>query len=129
MVHGPDPVAAVSVSPLQLELPSAPIDGETLAVVESVAHDWTADPDWRRFASTVMVAALESDDGETVHVGVVRRMLTNDHGLTIAPRRLSAFWNRAASKAGFLDFDSWEVNDDHAGKNAGRPQRVYRLRT
>lgn len=108
---------------------SEPISGDTLAVVESVAHDWRSDPDWRRFVVAVQTAAIESEDGETVHVGAVRRLLTNDHGLTIYSRRLSAFWMRAASKAGFLDFDTWEVNDDHAGKNAGRPQRVYRLRT
>lgn len=107
---------------------SAPIEGETAAVVQSVAHDWRTDADWRRFVNACMVAAIESEDGETVHVGAVRRILTNEHGLTIYSRRLSAFWNRAASKAGFLDFDGWEINDDHAGKNAGRPQRVYRLR-
>lgn len=103
---------------------------EARAVVRSVAHDWRADNDWRRFVVAVETAALDSDDGETVHVGAVRRLLTNDdHGLTIQPRRLSAFWHKAASKAGFLDVDGWEVNDDHAGRNAGRPARRYRLRT
>lgn len=110
-------------------LPSAPIEGEAKAVVESVAEDWRAAEDWRRFVVAVEMAAVESEDGETVHVGAVRRLLTNEHGLTIYSRRLSAFWNRAASKAGFLDAAGWEVNDDVAGKNAGRPQRVYRLRT
>lgn len=107
---------------------SEPIAGETKAVVESVANDYRADEDWRRFVVAVEMAAVESADGETIHVGVVRRLLTNEHGLTIYPRRLSAFWSKAASKAGFLDFDSWESNDDFAGKNAGKPQRVYRLR-
>jgi hypothetical protein len=108
---------------------SKPITGESRAVVDAVAHDWRADEDWRRFVVAVEMAAVASEDGATVHVGAVRRLLTNDHGLTIYPRRLSAFWSKAASRAGFLDAAGWEVNDDHAGKNAGRPQRVYKLRT
>lgn len=118
------------MSATQLDIFSAlPIEGETKAVVESVANDINADADWIRFRHACLIAAAESNDGLTVHVGSVRRMLTNDHGLTIYPRRLSAFWNRAASKAGFLDVEGWEINDDHAGKNAGRPQRVYRIRS
>ena len=70
----------------------------------------------------------EEVDGLTVHVGVVRRMLTNDHGLTIRPRRLSAFWSRAQSREGFLTFAGWETNDDSAGRNQGRPARYYRVK-
>lgn len=113
----------------QLDIFSAlPIEGNTKSTVDAVAHDWQADADWIRFRHACLIAAAESADGLTVHVGAVRRMLSNDHGLTIYPRRLSAFWNRAASKAGFLDFDSWEISDDHAGRNAGRPARVYAIR-
>lgn len=107
-------------------IPSAPIEGETAEVVHSVAHDWRSDEDWKAFVRACIFASV--NDEHLVHVGDVRRLLTNEHGLTIAPRRLSAFWNRAASKAGFLDFDSWEMNDDHEGRNAGRPARCYRLR-
>lgn len=111
-------------------LPSAPIEGEAKAVVESVAEDWRAEEDWHRFVIAVEMAAVASEDGLTVHVGSVRRLLTTHDGeLTIYSRRLSAFWNKAASKAGFLDAVGWTTNDDTAGRNAGKPQRVYRLRT
>lgn len=101
-------------------------EAEKVAVLNSVANDWRADGDWLRF---VEACAFAADESGVVHVGDVRRRLTNDHGLTVAPRRLSAFWNRAASRAGFLDFDGWETNDDHSGRNAGRPARRYRYRS
>jgi hypothetical protein len=108
---------------------SEPITGEAKAVVEAVAHDWRADDDWRRFVVAVEMAAVASEDGATVHVGAVRRLLTNEHGLTIYARRLSAFWSKAASKAGFLDFSHWEPSDDAAGRNKGKPARCYVLRS
>lgn len=110
----------------QPELDFLPIAGETLAVVDSVANDWRADGDWLRF---VEACAASADVAGVVHVGDVRRRLTNEHGLTIAPRRLSAFWARAASKAGFLMVDGWEISDDVRGRNAGRPARRYRYRS
>lgn len=98
---------------------------EKQALIHSVAHDWRGDADWVRFVEACAAAA---DSDGRVHVGDVRRRLSNEHGLTIQPRRLSAFWNRAASKAGFLVVDGWEVNDDVSGRNAGRPARRYRYR-
>lgn len=95
---------------------------EQRAVIDTVANDWRADGDWLRF---VEACAYVADADGRVHVGDVRRRLSNEHGLTIFPRRLSAFWARAASKAGFLDVDGWQTNDDVKGRNAGRPQRVY----
>ena len=65
-----------------------------------------------------------------VNPNEVRRLLTNEHGLTINPRRLSAFWARATSKRGFMDNTSeWVINDDHKGGNAGKPIRLRRLRS
>lgn len=110
-------------------LPSAPIEGEAKAVVDSVAEDWRAAEDWRQFVVAVEMAAVASEDGETVHVGAVRRLLTNEHGLTIYSRRLSAFYSKATGKGGFLDFSHWETSDDVAGRNQGKPARVYRLRS
>jgi hypothetical protein len=54
--------------------------------------------------------------------------LTNDNGLTIEPRRYSAFWQRAAGKHGFLVADGWIENTDTKGGNAGKPLRRYRLK-
>lgn len=69
---------------------------------------------------------LSSGDGETVSPDEVRSLLTSRGELTINPRRLSAFYNRAVSQ-GLLEFSHWGINGDHKGRNAGRPARVYRL--
>ena len=106
--------------------PSEPISGDTKATVELVAHDWLAERDYARFEAA---CRLEAGFGSTVDPNTVRHMLTNEHGLTIEPRRYSAFWSRAAGKSGFLDFSHWGINGDTKGRNAGRPARIYKLRS
>jgi hypothetical protein len=110
---------------------SEPIAGDTKATVELVAGDWrpSADLDWRRFEAACRDVALWHG-GPWGHVdpNLVRSRLTDESGLTIDARRYSAFWHRAASKNGFLVADGWVTNTDHAGGNAGKPLRRYRLR-
>lgn len=109
--------------------PSLPITGETAATVAIVANDWRSDEDWAAFKEACRLAALERGDG-LVNPNRVRWYLTNEHGLVVAPRRLSAFWARATAKNGFMDNTSeWVVNDDHKGGNAGKPIRLRRLRS
>lgn len=111
----------------ELTYPSAPIEGDTKATVDLVANDWRSDEDWREYERAVRwVASL---DNGIVDPNAVRHELTNVYGLTIEPRRYSAFWSRAAGKNGFLVADGWVVNDDVAGGNRGKPLRRYRLRT
>lgn len=88
----------------ELTFPSAPIEGDTKATVDLVANDWRSDEDWDRFVSACFQAASMGDGlGFTnVNPNEVRAFLTNAHGLTIEPRRYSAFWSRAAGKNGFL---------------------------
>lgn len=110
------------------DLPHAPVDADTQARVALVANDWRSDDDWQRFHAACMTASVNAD--QTVDPNEVRRLLTNEHGLTIEPRRLSAFWNRAGSRDGFLDYTGvWLVNEDRAGGNYGRPIRQRRLRS
>jgi hypothetical protein len=119
------------MTPVQPELdfpPAAPIAGETEATVDLVAGDWRADEDWRRFEAACRAVALHWGNGN-VNPNDVRVALTRHGELTISPRRLSAFYHRAAGKAGFLDFSHWGISDDHKGRNAGKPCRIYRLRT
>lgn len=106
---------------------SAPITGEAKAVVEIVGNDWRSDPDWARFQDACYHVALFASGH--VDPNEVRTRMTNTHGLTIEPRRYSAFWSKAASKGGFLVKDGWTLNDDVKGGNRGKPQRTYRLRT
>ena len=119
----------------ELSFPSEPIVGETRSTVELVAGDWRADEDWRRFeaacreVATGGVILLSDPMARVVNPNSVRRLLTVDGELTIAPRRLSAFWARATAKNGFLDnTDKWTVNNDHKGGNAGKPIRLRKLR-
>lgn len=106
--------------------PSAPIEGDTLATVQLVATDWRAQEDWERFEEACRDCAHYIGH---VDPNWVRGALTNEHGLTIEPRRYSAFWCRAASKNGFLDFSHWGINSDSKGKNAGKPCKSYKLRS
>lgn len=127
---------------IELDYPSAPIAGDTKATVKLVGHDWLADGDWRRFTVACVMAAYwdYADDttGTPLHGGYlvrivspdnVRSHLTDDRGeLTINPRRLSAFYSRAAGKNGFLDFSHWGISEDTKGRNAGKPCRIYKMR-
>lgn len=109
---------------------SAPIEGETKATVDLVANDWRSDEDWGAFKQACIEAAFSGySDGSQVDPNYVRLKLSNRHGLTIEPRRYSAFWSRAAGKNGFLVADGWTSNTDTKAGNAGKPQRMYRLRT
>jgi hypothetical protein len=108
--------------------PSSPIAGETAATVELVGADWRADEDWQRFedACRRMTSGPPED---YVNPNMVRAYLSNAHGLTIEPRRYSAFWHRASKgKDAFLVADGWVENTDRKGGNAGKPLRRYRLR-
>ena len=110
---------------LAIDFPSTPIAGNTLATVQLIAHDWRADEDWERFEEACRDCAHFLGH---VDPGWVRGDLSNEYGLTIEPRRYSAFWSRAAGKSGFLTADGWVINTDVKGGNAGRPARRYRLR-
>lgn len=95
---------------------------ERQAVVDLVANDWRGDDDWERFVQACIDVTA---DDSTVDPNDVRDALTNAHGLTINPRRLSAFWNRARS-SGLLVMAGWTENRDTAGGNRGKPIRKRR---
>lgn len=110
----------------ELEYPSSPLAGDRKDTVDLVANDWNAEHDWARFREACRVAA----QGIWVNPNEVRRLLTNRHGLTIEPRRYSAFWSRAARpETGFLVADGWVINEDRRAGNGGKPMRRYRMRT
>lgn len=114
--------------------PSSPITGETAATVGIVANDWRGDEDWQRFKDacrqcTFVDPAMWKSGSVYVSPNDVRAYLSNTHGLTIEPRRYSAFWHRASKgKDAFLVADGWVENTDRRSGNAGKPLRRYRLR-
>jgi hypothetical protein len=73
-------------------------------------------------------AAITADGrahGGEVNPNRVRATLSNHLGLQVQPQQLSATYS-ALSSQGVLVFDHWGTNDDTRGKNAGKPQRVWR---
>ncbi len=75
-----------------------------------------------------IVAAIATDattHGDIVDSNRVRRLLSNDHGLTVPPRQLSATYAALAAR-GFLEPAGWTVNTDRAGRNGGKPARLWR---
>lgn len=91
------------------------------AVAETPPH--LADPEYVLF-----VDALRADahsHGGFVSQNRVRKAMSNDHGLSINPRRYSAFWPKAC-KAGLLQFLYEEDNKDKAGRNLGKKSKVFR---
>src|SRR5690625_3970517 len=100
---------------LDFDAASAPVDADTKAVLDLVATDWNAAKDWSLFKRACYRAA--NADGGRVDPNHVRVLLSNEYGLTIEPRRYSAFWSRAAAKSGFLVADGWVVNEDKRGRN------------
>jgi hypothetical protein len=54
----------------------------------------------------------------------VRELLSNDHGLTVNPRQLSATYSSLRGK-GVIVPTGWTTNTDVSGGNAGKPLRTY----
>lgn len=65
-------------------------------------------------------------NGGVISQGRVRRALTNQHGLTVNPRLLSARYSVLRAQ-GRIVRDGWTVNDDRDGGNAGKPQIQWRV--
>lgn len=94
--------------------------GDLLALVALGPATGTTEREWDLYVAALHQAADES--------GVISpnrlRPLVRDH---VAPRRIGAFANRAISQGLVAYTGEWEVSDDHAGRNAGKPARTMRL--
>lgn len=100
-----------------------PADPATVSDVTAVSSDWRRDEDRARIVAAIRRVAMR--DGGRVDSNLVRAELTNEHGLTVNPRVLSASY-MALKHAGVLRWDGeWTEIRDTAG-NTGKPQRVYR---
>lgn len=109
----------------QLTFPSAPMDRASAAVVDDVAHREGAELDWNTFTLACRMAA--TPEGQ-VDPNEVRALLSHDGGLVMDPRRYASFWRRASLADGFLTVAGWTTNTDAAGRNRGKPLRLYALR-
>lgn len=86
------------------------------------------DPMHAEDRSKVVAAILADADehGGEVDPNRVREALTNEHGLTVYPRVLSATYS-ALRATGAIERAGVGVNADRRGKNAGKWIHLYRL--
>ncbi len=75
-----------------------------------------------------ILAAIKADadahDGR-ISTNRVRAALSNEHGLTVDPRMLSATYSALAARGVIRSLGWLDTNDDHRGGNAGRPARAW----
>ena len=102
----------------------APVDDETADLLALIDADRIHTDD--RHKIDVAIKQVAAEHGGVVDPGRVRALLTNEHGLTVYPRVLSARYS-VLTRAGVLEVDGWTTNTDKAGGNYGKPQRLYRL--
>lgn len=98
------------------------LDEETTDLLSLIAED--AHPsnefEWRTFTDALITVA--NVDG-VVTQNAMRTLLRGK----VAPRRTGPFYRRACLEGLLVATGDWEVSDDHEGRNAGRPCRIYRL--
>ncbi len=83
---------------------------------------------YRERSHAAMIAAAEtSADRATIDPNVVRRLLSNDHGLTVDPRILSAQYAALRARGVIQRTGHYVESDDRLGRNGGKLLRTYRF--
>jgi hypothetical protein len=101
----------------------APIDDNTADLLTLITSDPRHDDDYQAFLAACRVVAAENHGRVTV--SQVSERLTNKWGLTIEPRRYSAYWSKATGKNGPLrNTAEWDTRKGSTSHNDGRPTRV-----
>jgi len=95
-------------------------DDETAAILRLVSGDPIHERD-RAAVVAAIVAAAQEDDGY-VDPNLVRSRLSG----RVYPRVTGATYY-ALRRAGVLEPAGWTVSTDTAGRNTGKPCRMYRL--
>lgn len=118
-------VDAITSAARSLGMPPPPSTMEqTAGLVVAAARPIIVVEERERIAADIE-ADGDAHEGR-IDPGRVRRALSNQHGLTVPPRMLSAAYS-ALRAQGVIKPDGWTVNTDTRGRNAGRPQRLWRL--
>ena len=94
------------------------------AVVDAVSHGIKADPEFDLFIDACRHDAYTH--AGFVAVNRVREALSNDHGLTVNPRRYSGFWRRAQLAGALSPPVSTEPSRDARSRNLAKESRIYR---
>lgn len=99
----------------------APVDDETADLLTLVADEGhpSADFEWALFTEAIVHSSLF--DG-IVSQNRIRPLIAGK----IAPRRVGAFYSRACREGLIRATGDYELSTDTAGRNSGKPCRVYR---
>lgn len=100
----------------------SPVDDTTADLLTLVADvdQPSVDFEWDEFVRCLQYASQL--DAGPILPNTLRPLVRG----SIAPRRIGAFTNRALS-LGLVEYTGeWQVSDDHAGRNGGKPARVMR---
>lgn len=103
----------------------APVDDDTGSLLDLIGNDWTpfAEDDRNLIARAIRDDAA-ANDGH-VSSNRVRRAFARLPVLKQPkPQRIGPVY-RALCLTGHLRVDGWEVSDDLAGRNSGKPARTY----
>jgi len=93
---------------------------DLLELVAQGSATGTADDEWDLYVEALRTVAIQH--AGDIYPNALRKRV---RGL-VAPKRLGAFVSRALARELIAPTDRWEISDDHEGRNAGRPCRVYR---
>lgn len=100
----------------------SPVDDDTADLLTLVADgpaDVDTDVEWCFYVG--MLDKARTVDG-LIFPNTLRPLLRGN----VAPRRISAFANRALSLGAVEYTGEWQVSDDRQGRNGGKPARVMR---
>lgn len=102
-----------------------PVDSPTADLLSLVAdtNHVSADHEWNEFVRALELVA--TSNGVERCVISPNRLRPYLRGL-VAPRRIGAFTHRALSQGLIAYTGEYEVSDDTAGRNGGKPCRVMR---
>lgn len=78
----------------------------------------------RALIRAAIKADADAHDGR-ISTNRVRAALSNEHGLIVSPRALSATYSALASQGVIRSLGWIDRNDDVRGGNAGRPARAW----
>lgn len=98
---------------------------EQLDLLSTVADNPHPLTDRDRRAILTAIRKDAHDHGGRISTNRVRRALSNEHGLTVHPRALSAAYSSLARGKVIVSLGYIDTNDDERGGNAGKPCRAW----
>jgi hypothetical protein len=97
---------------------------DLLDLLKAIADDPT--PLGQSTRDRIIAAMLQASENntQTLNPNDVRALLSNEHGLTVNPRQLSATYSSLRKKGVIVETGTTK-NEDVRGGNAGKPLTTY----